>query len=61
MPIAREYGMMLRRKLIYTGITRTKKYLYLLGDISSLKRGVELKDTIKKNFTLRERLEELLY
>ena len=61
MPIDYEYGMMLRRKLIYTGITRTKKYLYLLGNVNALKRGVELKDTVKKNFTLKERLIELLY
>ena len=61
MPIDYEYGMMLRRKLIYTGITRTKKYLYLLGNVNALKRGVELKDTVKKNFTLKERLMELLY
>ena len=60
MPLDYEYGMMLRRKLIYTGITRTKKYLYLIGNINSLKRGVELKDTIKKNFTLKERLINLL-
>jgi len=52
---------MLRRKLIYTGITRTKKYLFLLGNVNSLKRGVELKDTVIKNFTLRQRLESLIY
>ena len=61
MPVDYEYGLMLRRKLIYTGITRTKKYLYLLGNVNALKRGVELKDTIEKNFTLRERIEKLLY
>lgn len=59
-PMDLEYGQMLRRKLIYTGITRTKKHLFLLGNINSLKKGVELKDTIKKNFTLRQRIEELL-
>ncbi len=60
MPMDNEYGVMLRRKLIYTGITRAKKYLYLLGNVNALKRGVELKDNLKKNFTLRERLENLL-
>lgn len=59
-PMDFEYGQMLRRKLIYTGITRTKKKLYLLGNVHALKKGVELKDTIKKNFTLRQRIEELL-
>ena len=61
MPVSHEYGIMLRRKLIYTGITRTKKYLYLLGNINALSRGVKLEDTIEKNFTLRQRLEKLLY
>jgi len=61
MPVDSEYGIMLRRKLIYTGITRTKKYLFLLGNVNSLKRGVELKDTVIKNFTLRQRLESLIY
>lgn len=61
MPIDYEYGMMLRRKLIYTGITRTKKYLYLLGNVSVLKKGVELKENIKKNFTLKERIKKLIY
>jgi predicted MPP superfamily phosphohydrolase len=61
MPVSHEYGIMLRRKLIYTGITRTKKYLYLLGNINALSRGVKLEDTIEKNFTLRQRIEKLLY
>lgn len=60
MPLDIEYGIMLRRKLIYTGITRTKKYLYLLGNINALKKGVELKENIKKNFTLRKRIEKLI-
>ena len=61
MPILQEYSVMLRRKLIYTGITRSKKYLYLLGNVNALARGVTLEDTIEKNFTLRERMEKLLY
>jgi len=35
-PICKGYGKMLYRKLIYTGVTRTKKKLYLVGDIESL-------------------------
>lgn len=61
MPIDYEYGIMLRRKLIYTGITRTKKYLYLLGNLMMLKKGVERVDDFKKNFTLRDRLEKQIY
>ena len=35
-PVLKEYGRMLYRKLIYTGITRTKKKLYLIGEVSAL-------------------------
>lgn len=36
-PIVRNFNKMLYRKLIYTGITRSKKKLYLIGDINALK------------------------
>lgn len=35
-PLCKGYGKMLYRKLIYTGVTRAKKELYLIGDIDSL-------------------------
>ena len=36
MPIIKNYNKMLYRKLVYTGITRSKKYLYLIGDLTAL-------------------------
>ena len=39
-PILNSYGLMLYKKLIYTGITRAKKRLILLGDADALKRGI---------------------
>ena len=36
-PIVKGYNKMLYQKLIYTAVTRTKKKLYLIGDISALK------------------------
>lgn len=39
-PIVRNFNKMLYRKLIYTGITRSKKKLYLIGDINTLKYAV---------------------
>ncbi len=36
MPVVKNYGKMLYRKLIYTGITRSKKKLYLIGDLKAL-------------------------
>ena len=41
MPIYRSYSIMLKRKLLYTGITRAKEKLILIGDASALKYGVE--------------------
>jgi len=35
-PLCKGYGKMLYRKLIYTGVTRAKKELHLIGDIDSL-------------------------
>lgn len=41
MPIYKNYHIMLKRKLLYTGITRAKEKLILIGDISAFKYGVE--------------------
>lgn len=34
MPLVRSYSIMLRKELLYTGITRAKNYLYLIGDLN---------------------------
>lgn len=39
-PITSQYYYMLKRKLIYTAITRAKKVLVLVGDINALKLGI---------------------
>lgn len=39
-PMVKSFHKMLYRKLIYTGITRCKKKLYLIGDIEALKIAV---------------------
>jgi exodeoxyribonuclease V alpha subunit len=41
MPLYRSYSIMLKRKLIYTGITRAKEKLIMIGDMNALKYGVE--------------------
>ena len=41
MPIFRSYSIMLKRKLLYTGITRAKEKLILIGDLNAFKYGVE--------------------
>lgn len=53
MPISTKHYIMLKRKLIYTGITRAKNSLVLIGDIKALKLGImqieNNRNTILKN------------
>lgn len=41
MPVFNQYYIMLKRKLLYTGITRAKEKLILMGDVNALKYGIE--------------------
>lgn len=56
MPITRSYMKMLRRNLLYTGITRAKNFLILCGDPEVFKFGVERTDDLQRLTTLKERL-----
>ena len=40
MPLVQSYKKMLYRRLVYTGITRSKKMLYLIGDRKALQQAV---------------------
>ena len=40
-PILNEYGRMLYRKLIYTGVTRAKHNLFILGEIDALQFSIK--------------------
>lgn len=53
-PIVKGYNKMLYRKLIYTGITRSKKNLYLVGDIKALKKGVDNTSSDIRRTTIKE-------
>lgn len=55
-----EHRIMLKRKLIYTGITRTKNNLYILGDLSAFEFGIRQEDLKKKNISLKEKLGDIL-
>lgn len=56
MPVLYDYRIMLKRKLIYTGISRTKKELVLLGSVDALERGVQLLEQNKRKTSLKQRL-----
>ena len=45
MPFSYKYFMMLRRKIIYTGVTRAKKYLIMIGNPESMKTGINNLDS----------------
>ena len=59
-PILKEYGRMLYKKLIYTGITRSKENLILIGEKDAFDKGISnirednrktnLKEKIKKRY-----------
>ena len=48
---------MLKRNLLYTGITRAKKKVWLVSAIGSVRRAVSNSDTGKRRTKLTERLQ----
>lgn len=61
LPVSRSYYRMLRRKLIYTAITRSKQFLILCGEEDALRMGVERADEENRQTTLCEKLQEAIY
>ena len=59
MPIMMNHYVMLQRNLIYTGITRAKKALVIIGTKKALSYAVHNVTVTKRNTLLRERLERL--
>lgn len=57
MPIVQGYRKMLYRKLVYTGITRSKKMLYLIGDKNALRQAVNNTSSDIRRTTIRDFLE----
>ena len=52
MPFTNNYRFMLKRKLIYTGMTRAKKNLVLIGDVNSLVRGISRLEDNRKTILI---------
>ena len=57
MPLVKSYTIMLKKKLLYTGVTRAKEKLILIGDFEAYKRGVLGRD-IPRNTLLKSFLQE---
>ena len=56
MPILMNHYVMLQRNLIYTGITRAKKILVMVGTKKALAYAVNTITVTKRNTLLKERL-----
>ena len=59
-PLCMSYNRMLYRKLIYTGITRAKKKLILIGDPNAFIRGVQNNAEYKRKSNLKEKLSSIV-
>lgn len=58
MPIVKEHSYMLQKRLLYTGITRAKQSLILLGDKSVFMRAIHAQDRASRKTTLTKRINE---
>jgi len=58
-PFSFKYYIMLKRKLIYTAITRAKRYLIMMGSLDALKKGVIEEEELRRT-KLQKRLMDAL-
>ena len=56
MPMTMSHFIMLQRNLVYTGITRAKKILVMVGTKNALSYAIKNVTITKRNTLLRERL-----
>lgn len=60
MPCVKEYGFMLQKRLVYTGITRARKSLILVGEKEALIHAIQTGDRYLRKTTLGKRIEKIL-
>ncbi len=53
-PLVKDFHKMLYRKLIYTGVTRCKKKLFLIGDIKQLEYAINNESNLNRRTTVKE-------
>lgn len=56
MPIVKDYRFMLQKRLLYTGVTRAKKSLVLLGDRELFLHAIQVQDRHIRKSTLKNRI-----
>ncbi|GAE35071.1 SF1B family DNA helicase RecD2 [Halalkalibacter akibai] len=59
MPVVKNYARMLRRNLLYTGITRAKQFLLLCGDLKAMHTAITQKEELVRNSMLQFKLQNL--
>ena len=59
MPIVNNYYKMLYNKLIYTGVSRAKKTLTIIGDAGSFVRAVNNNYSQNRKTTLKDKILEV--
>ncbi len=58
-PLHTQHFLMLQRNLLYTGVTRGKQLVVLVGSRKALEMAVQRQDTLQRCSLLRERLQQL--
>lgn len=61
MPVLSSYWMMLKRNLIYTGLTRAKKMMVMIGQNSAVSQAVRNVDSNRRNSLLTLRIRQLYH
>ena len=56
MPVLKDYYIMLRKNLIYTGLTRAKQSLFVIGNHQSFQYGISNNHDEKRRTTLKEKM-----
>lgn len=59
MPIPKTAPMLLTRNLLYTGITRAKELLIIIGDYKTINYMIQNVDSKKRNTGLKFKLEQI--
>lgn len=58
MPVTYQYSIMLQRKLLYTGVTRARQSLVLLGEKGAFIKGIQTLERHVRATTLRQRIQK---
>ncbi|MGO0862652.1 ATP-binding domain-containing protein, partial [Clostridioides difficile] len=56
LPIVPQHIYMLYNNLIYTGMTRARDFLAMIGSIKTIQQGIKRDIAIKRNTKLKERM-----